>query len=138
MPTSNSFPLSCIRAALTLRRVSLRQIAGKHGASYHSCYAMLAGTRPGRAREVRRAVREIFVIARRVLGPTHEAILVLKNSLHATAHPATTRAKRPLRTARGAGARRPTPNPATLARRSTLCAPARASLRRQSGIAGRR
>lgn len=82
MPTSNVFPLSCIRAALTLRRVSLRQIARKHGASYHSCYALLAGTRPGRPAEVRRAVREMFVIARRVLGPTHAAILVVKKALH--------------------------------------------------------
>lgn len=51
-------PTARIRAALTLRNLSVRKLAQKHGVSDKTLYAALAGDRPGRNPRVRLAVAE--------------------------------------------------------------------------------
>lgn len=64
MSKSTVFPIQRIRAALTLRKVSIPKIARAHGASYQTCYAVLRGDRPGHDPKVKSAVREMHRITR--------------------------------------------------------------------------
>jgi transposase-like protein len=58
-----------IRAALLLRKTSVSQIARKHGVSDKTCYAVLAGNRPGREPGVKKAIAEMRRITAAVFGP---------------------------------------------------------------------
>jgi hypothetical protein len=68
VPKSISNPLRLVRAALTLRKVSIPTIAAKHGANYKTCYAVLNGTRPGHDAKVKKAVKEMQTIAQEALS----------------------------------------------------------------------
>lgn len=67
MPKSITIPLPRIRAALTLRSLSIPIIARKHDASYKTCYAVLRGHRPGNNPKVKSAVAEMRAVAAEVL-----------------------------------------------------------------------
>ena len=60
---SKQIPVTRVRAALLLRQLSVPKIARKHGVSDKSCYAVLAGKRPGNGKRVKRAVAEMHRIA---------------------------------------------------------------------------
>lgn len=67
MPSSTKFPPSRIRAALTLRKTSVPQIARKHRVNVKTCYAVLDGTRPGKCKRMQAAVEEMHRITREAL-----------------------------------------------------------------------
>ena len=56
-----------IRAALTLAKTSVPQIARKHGCKDKTLYAVIHGDRPGRDPKVRQAIADIEVIMKGVL-----------------------------------------------------------------------
>ncbi|MBI5770811.1 MAG: hypothetical protein HZA93_23745 [Verrucomicrobia bacterium] len=58
MAKSITTPASRIRAALVLRRLSVRKLAAKHGVSDKTLYAVFNGVRPGNCPRVKRAVAE--------------------------------------------------------------------------------
>lgn len=55
-----------VRAALLICKTSVPELARKHRVSQNTLYAVLNGTRPGRAPEVQKAVAEMDRIVREV------------------------------------------------------------------------